>query len=207
VTRSNTTGGDTVAYTVSGTATAGADYTALSGTVTFDPEADNADITVTPVDDPDAELTETVIVALEAGPGADYVPGAINRARVAITSDEPVPLIVTAPAGEPDPVPALGTVVFQVGVNPLVASPTFAWAASCPEGLTNGVFGDPSAPAPTWRAPRPPGRTGSVTCTISVTVGDGLGAGETASFEQTVNPRSGADRVPPLPAKGRSGAP
>ena len=199
VTRSDLAGGATVAYTVSGTAVAGVDYTALSGTVTFGALESTATIPVTPLDDGDPELEKNVVVALSSG--ADYVAGTINRARVAVISDEPIPVVSSAPTG----VPALGTVDLELGVADPVTGLTFAWTASCPGAQSDGVFSDPAAATPTWRAPRVPGRGSPVTCTITVTLSDGQGVVGTASVQQTVSPAGGSGRAPlPSPGSGRA---
>jgi hypothetical protein len=198
VTRSDLVGGDTVAYTVSGTAVAGVDYTALPGTVTFGAGELTATIPVTPLDDGDPELPKRVVVALSSG--ADYVAGTINRARVAVVSDEPLPVVSSEPAG----VPALGSVDLALGVADPVTGLTLAWAASCPGAQSDGVFSDPASASPTWRAPRVPGRGNPVTCTITVTLSDGQGVVETASVQQAVSPAGGSGRVPsPSPGSGR----
>ena len=57
-------GGITVAYAVSGTASAGSDYTAMSGTVTIPGGQSSAILVVDVLDDSIVELPETVIVTL-----------------------------------------------------------------------------------------------------------------------------------------------
>ena len=56
------TGGITVSYSVSGSATAGSDYATLSGAVTIPAGASSATISVDVLDDNVVELPETVLV-------------------------------------------------------------------------------------------------------------------------------------------------
>lgn len=95
--RGSTTDALTLAYAVTGTATAGEDYVALPGSITLPAGISSATITVTPIDDARVELTETVVVTL--APGGDYLL-APAQATVSIASDEiPPDLVVTAVNG------------------------------------------------------------------------------------------------------------
>ena len=63
------TGGITLNYTVTGTATSGADYTALTGTVAVSASATHVDIPIVVTDDTTDEAGETVILTLNNGTG------------------------------------------------------------------------------------------------------------------------------------------
>ena len=87
----------TVAYTVSGTATAGSDYVALPGVVTLDVGVASVVIPVVPIDDTLVESNETVVVTLAASTA--YLPGS-GPATVTITSnDQPADLVITSVTG------------------------------------------------------------------------------------------------------------
>ncbi len=91
------TGGITVNYTVSGTATAGTDYTALTGTVTIPAGASSATILVDVLDDNIVEAAETVIVALTStNHAAVTVDRANNAATVTINDDDPTTVSIAA---------------------------------------------------------------------------------------------------------------
>ena len=74
----------TVHYTVSGTAGNGADYRELNGKLTIPAGADSAPLTVTPILDYLAEPTETVTVAIAAGP---YIIGEPPQASLALADN------------------------------------------------------------------------------------------------------------------------
>jgi subtilase family serine protease/subtilisin family serine protease len=85
----------TVAYAVSGTATAGSDYVALPGTVTFASGMADAVVTVTPLDDVIIESNEDVVLTVI--PGADYGVRVPSSATVMIASDDqPGDLVVSS---------------------------------------------------------------------------------------------------------------
>jgi subtilase family serine protease len=82
-----------VAYSVSGTATSGSDYQPLSGFVTIPEGSLDAVVAITPIDDSLYELTELVVVAVDAT--AAYTVGSPSSGSVSIASDElPPDLIV-----------------------------------------------------------------------------------------------------------------
>ena len=84
-----------VAYTVSGTATSGSDFQPLSGFVTIPEGSVDAVVAITPVDDSLYELSESVVVSLDATAG--YTVGSPSSGSVTITSDDlPPDLIVYA---------------------------------------------------------------------------------------------------------------
>src|SRR5262249_46879582 len=85
----------TVAYTVSGTATAGSDYVPLDISATIPAGAVSVSIPVVPIDDPFVEPNESVILQLVGS--ADYVLGSPASAIVTIVSDDaPSDLVVGA---------------------------------------------------------------------------------------------------------------
>jgi len=90
-------GGITVSYAVSGTATAGADYTALSGSVTILAGQSSAVIPVLVLDDAIVELDETVIVTLTGTnhPGATIDLSA-DTETVNIEDDDPTTVSIVA---------------------------------------------------------------------------------------------------------------
>ena len=81
------TGGITVSYTVSGSATAGTDYTALTGTVTIPAGASSATIPVDVLNDNVVELAETVIVTLTSTNHAGVTVASANNAGTVTISD------------------------------------------------------------------------------------------------------------------------
>ena len=84
-----------VSYTVSGSATSGSDYVALSGSVTIPEGSLDAVVPVVAIDDAVYELSETVIVSIDAT--AAYTVGSPSSATVTITSDDlPPDLVVYA---------------------------------------------------------------------------------------------------------------
>jgi hypothetical protein len=84
----------TVAYTVGGMGTPDADYDRLTGSLTFAAGASTADVVIRPIDDAAVEPSESVVVTLTSGPG--YTAGAVTRAEVTITSDDPTAAEVNA---------------------------------------------------------------------------------------------------------------
>jgi carbon monoxide dehydrogenase subunit G len=99
----NVAGDLVVHYTVTGTATNGTDYTTLTGTVTILNGQSSATFNVVPTDDLDSEVTETVIVTLDADNAYNLSPTlTLRTATVTIADDEPVVTITAtdAAAGE-----------------------------------------------------------------------------------------------------------
>jgi subtilase family serine protease/subtilisin family serine protease len=96
LTRSGSTSAElTVAYAISGTATAGADYEMLGGSITFAPGEVDAFVTVTPADDSDVESDETIVLTVE--PGASYGVRAPSTATIVLVSDDqPGDLVISA---------------------------------------------------------------------------------------------------------------
>jgi len=91
------TGGITVNYTVSGSATAGSDYTSLTGTVTIPAGASSATILVDVLDDDIVEAAETVIVTLTSTDHAAVtVNSANNTATATINDDDPTTVSIAA---------------------------------------------------------------------------------------------------------------
>lgn len=87
----------TVAYTVSGTATAGADYTTLSGTVTIPANSSGITFPVPVLNDTIAETGETVIVRLSTVTATmPFVVGAPNTDTVTIVDDDTEQVIIQA---------------------------------------------------------------------------------------------------------------
>ncbi len=80
-------GGVTVSYTVSGSATAGADYTALAGTVTIPGGASTVTIPVDVLNDNVVELAETVIVTLTGTNHAQVTVDSANNAATVTIGD------------------------------------------------------------------------------------------------------------------------
>ena len=76
----------TLAYAVSGTATAGADYTALAGTVAVAAGATHVDIAVALTDDGEDERDETVLLTLAEGAG--YTVGTAGEHTLTIADDD-----------------------------------------------------------------------------------------------------------------------
>ena len=89
-------GGLTLAYTLSGTATRGMDY-AISGvssnsaTVAVAAGATSATIAIAITDDGDDESNETVILTLGTGPGTGYTVGPPNTHTLTITDNDDAP--------------------------------------------------------------------------------------------------------------------
>ncbi|MCK7554698.1 Ig-like domain-containing protein [Chitinophaga sedimenti] len=78
----------TVAYTVTGTATAGTDYTVLSGTAVIPAGQSSVSIPVTVIDDQLVEQTETVVATLNGGSSTSFTFTGTGSATVNITDDE-----------------------------------------------------------------------------------------------------------------------
>jgi hypothetical protein len=95
--------------------------------------------------------------------------------------------ITAGPTGSPNPVTPGGTVTFVVNAVDALNHPlTYAWAVTCPGLSSSGSF-TPSAAvaAPVWTAPA--NTTGSIqSCTVRVTISDGLGQTTTGSYEQKI---------------------
>lgn len=99
--------------------------------------------------------------------------------------------IVGGPSGSPDPVDSGGQV--QLGVNAVDDqghSLSYLWSDFCGSGDPVGSFNNPNIRDPIWTAPVT--LTANETCTLSVTVSDGLpapdGRSVTGSYMQTVTP-------------------
>jgi len=84
----------TVAFSLSGTATAGADYVSLDSPITFAPGSASTNIIVKVFDDFIREPAETVILTLVSQPTA-YVIGSPASATVTIADDDNLPPSVT----------------------------------------------------------------------------------------------------------------
>lgn len=95
--------------------------------------------------------------------------------------------ITSGPSGTPNPVTSGGAVAATVGASDsLLHALIYGWTATCATLGSNGSFSNPTIAAPTWTAPA--NTTGVVQpCTIGVTVSDGQGLSQTASYQQTVS--------------------
>ena len=97
--------------------------------------------------------------------------------------------VTCGPNGIPNPVGTGETANLNVAAIDSQGHPlTYAWSASCPTlgGDISTFSPSPNVQTPTWTAPV--NLTGSQqTCTIGVTVDDGLGVNTTGSFLQSVN--------------------
>jgi hypothetical protein len=95
--------------------------------------------------------------------------------------------ISSGPGGTPNPVASEGSVALSVvAADSYGHALSYAWVAECPSLGDNGFF-TPSAvvPTPTWNAPA--NTSGDEeTCTLSVTVSDGLGQSAAGNFVQAV---------------------
>ncbi|UCD11299.1 MAG: S8 family serine peptidase [Nitrospinaceae bacterium] len=96
--------------------------------------------------------------------------------------------ISSGPGGSPNPADPGETVdlILQAS-DSLGHALSFAWSASCPDLAGNGSFDDATTQNPVWTPPAN-GTNSPKSCTLEVTVGDGLGLSETASYGQVVNP-------------------
>ncbi|WP_420432061.1 Calx-beta domain-containing protein, partial [Candidatus Poriferisocius sp.] len=83
----------TVAYTVTGTATAGSDFTTLSGSVVLAAGAVSAQIPVSVLDDSSREPPETIVVTLDEGSG--YTLGSVLSSTVTIADDDGIAVTLT----------------------------------------------------------------------------------------------------------------
>ena len=94
--------------------------------------------------------------------------------------------ITSGPSGAPNPVASAGPVNVSVSAtDSLGHALTYAWTATCPTLGGNGSFDDATLPNPVWTAPA--NTTGSQqSCTLSVTVSDGQGLSQSASYGQGV---------------------
>jgi len=103
----------TVYYSISGTATPSSDYTALSGAVNMPAGSSSAKIAVTPIDDTVREVSETVVLSLNASSG--YVLGYPSIATVTIKDNEPRPVITIAATtpNVPEAGPSQGVFTFS----------------------------------------------------------------------------------------------
>ena len=168
--------GITLAYTVSGTATAGSDYAALSGTLSVPRGATTATVPVTIVDDGEGEDGETVVLKLTGN--ADYKVASPGTHTLTIVDNEPAASFALASqnAGE-----GSGTHDVTVNLSPAPASPvTLKYTA----GGTATAGSDYTALSGTVSVPK-----GVTTATIPVTViDDGVGEdGETVVLKLTGN--------------------
>lgn len=127
----------TVAYMLTGSATAGADYLpVLSGEIIIPANSASVPVLVTPVDDGDIEGNETVLFTLVAG--NTYVLGNPDNASVTIAdndSPDTAPVVIsTAPASGASGVPNNTRV--QVDFSEAVNVAAGAVALQCPLGTT-----------------------------------------------------------------------
>ena len=90
----------TLAYTISGTATAGSDYTTLTGSVSVNSGATSVDIPVTITDDSVDDDDETIILTLSAG-GNYYTLGStsVHTATITDNDDPPADPVLTITGG------------------------------------------------------------------------------------------------------------
>jgi hypothetical protein len=96
--------------------------------------------------------------------------------------------ITSGPGGSPNPVASAGAAALTVAaVDSHGHALGHLWTASCPALGGPGSFSSATAPGPTWTAPA--NLTGAEqTCTIQVTVSDGQGLAQAASYAQRVSP-------------------
>ena len=148
VSRSSTTQALTVAYALSGTASAGTDYpTPASSSVAFAIGQSMATVAITPTPDATPEPNETIIFTLTAGAG--YGIGTNGSAIGTILSDE-LPVVQTAAVTGITPTTATsggnvtsdgGTTVTERGVVYAQApNPTLANALKLSSGIGTGSF-------------------------------------------------------------------
>ncbi|MTI38549.1 YHYH protein [Fulvivirga lutimaris] len=87
--KSNEGAAITIAYTISGTATAGADYTAPSGSLTINTSETERVVNIPIVDDAEVEGDETIIITLSAsGLPSDVALGSPNTKTITITDND-----------------------------------------------------------------------------------------------------------------------
>lgn len=155
----------------------------VSGTGTFSPSALAPAPTWTPPanngQDLNCLIRVTVIDNIDQSATASYIQNVTSAPIHTLT-------ITTPPGGTPNPVASLGVVALNVAAaDTLNHSLTFAWSASCPTLGGNGSFSNTSGQNPTWTAPA--NNTGNAhSCTIGVTVSDGNGLQQAASFTQNI---------------------
>jgi hypothetical protein len=161
----------------------------VAGSGTFSPNAASPSPSWTPPAHPDnAAFSCTITVEASDGQGQS-ASGFYAQNINAGTPPAHTLTITSGPGGVPNPVAAAGQVAVTVSAtDSLNHTLTYAWTASCP-ALSNGGAFTPSASVrtPTWTAPG--NATGaSQPCSLSVTVSDGQGEQQSASYEQIVNP-------------------
>ena len=95
--------------------------------------------------------------------------------------------ITNGPSGSPNPVASGATATATVtAVDSLGHGLSYGWTASCPTLPSNGSFDNANAQSPLWTAPT--NATGSQkSCTLEVTVSDGQGLSQIASYSQGVS--------------------
>jgi hypothetical protein len=96
--------------------------------------------------------------------------------------------LTAGPLGAPNPVASEGGVSLTVtAVDSLSHALSYSWSGTCSGLPSNGAFNSFTSRTPTWTAPT--NTTGSQRiCTIQVSVSDGQGLTQVASYTQTVNP-------------------
>ena len=184
----------TVAYTLTGTATAGDDYTdAGSGSVTFTAGSTEATIALATVDDDADEPEETVAVTLTAPDPALATLGAPSTASGAIADDD-LPVVTVAAA--PDTVAEGADAVFvltRAGVVSEALAVTFTVAdadrilvSNAPTGVT---FAAGVATARVTLATRDDDVAGEADDLVTLTLADGATWDLGAASEATVTVR------------------
>ena len=129
-------GGLTLGYSISGTATAGSDYTTLSGTLSIAAGATSAMIPVVINDDSTDEPAETVILTLTDGTG--YTVGIPTAHTLTITDNDPTPTVPTVSLSASSYSVSEGNAV-SVTLN---MSPTLNSATAVGITYTNGTAGN-----------------------------------------------------------------
>ena len=180
----------TLAYTVTGSASAGGDFTIQgAGSLAINAGASSADIQITIIDDATQEGAETVILTLSAGTG--YTLGS-TRVHTITINDDDQPVANTAPTvanAIPDQAATEGTAfsyVFPAGTFTDADGDSLTYSAGAlPSWLSFNAAARRFAGTPQA------GDTGTVS--VTVTADDGNGGSVSDSFDITVS----ADTAPP----------
>ena len=105
-------------------------------------------------------------------------------------------VVIRGPTGTPAQVASGGTVYLDVTAADTVAhSLGYAWAAACP-GPDDGAFDDALTRTPVWTAPATGG--GALDCSLTVTITDGQGLSIGPSASVAVLPTAAPDPVPQI---------
>jgi hypothetical protein len=153
---------------------------------TFSPSASSATPTWTaPVNPLDGPLT--CLVSVNVVDGHDL---SVSESYSQVVSPGPHTLQITGgPGGAPNPVESDGAVTLDLTASDsLLHELSYQWEATCAGLPDNGQFSSTANdPLPVWLAPTNY-TNATQTCTIKVTVSDGLGKTASNQFTVTVNP-------------------